>query len=170
MEKIGLFYGSSTGNTEHVAQMIQREIGSDLVDLFDVARATLADIKGYDVLILGTSTWGEGELVEDWEGFLPQLDQIDFAGKKVALFGLGDQENYSYNFVDALGILYEKVVQKGATIIGGEWPAEGYDFDASRALVGGLFVGLVIDEDNESEKTQERVKAWVQTLISALKL
>ena len=57
MALIGLFFGSDTGNTEAVAGMIQKELGSDLIDVLDVAQGTSADFEKYDLLILGIPTW-----------------------------------------------------------------------------------------------------------------
>ena len=169
MAKIGLFYGSTMGNTASVAEMIQREFGSDIADISNVAGASAGDLKGYDILIFGTSTWGLGEHQDDWASFESSLDAMDFTGKKVALFGLGDQLGYPETFVDAMGLLYEKVKAKGAVVVG-MWLTDEYEHDSSRAEVNGKFVGLALDEDNQSDMTRERVKAWVEQLRGELAL
>jgi len=163
MIKIGIFYGSTMGNTEIVAQNIQEALGAENADLHNVASASVSDLQKYDHLILGTSTWGEGDLQDDWDIFISQLDKTDLSGKKIALFGLGDQETYPDTFVDGMGTIYEKVIEKGAAVLG-FWPTDGYTFDKSAAVRGESFVGLVIDEDNESEKTNDRVKKWIEQL------
>jgi flavodoxin I len=38
---------------------------------------------------------------------------------------------------------------------------DGYDFTESKAVKNSNFVGLTIDEDNQSDLTDERVKIWV---------
>ena len=162
---IGLFYGTQTGNTESAAEEIQKVFGSELVDLHDMAKADASDFEGYDCLIIGCPTWNIGELQSDWEGFFPELDDMDFAGKKVAYFGCGDQIGYSDNFLDAIGILEEKITERGGKTVG-FWSTDGYDFDESKAVRGGKFVGLALDDTNQSELTEQRLKKWV-SLLSA---
>lgn len=160
MGKIGIFYGSTEGNTENVAIKIQAALGKDVADLHNVDAATADDLQSYDNLILGCPTWEIGELQEDWETFIDVLDDVDFAGKKVAYFGLGDADGYPDTFIDALGIIHDRIKNSGATFIG-QWPTDDYIFDESKAVVDGMFLGLVIDEDNEADKTDARVKKWV---------
>ncbi len=157
---IGLFYGSDTGNTEEVAHKMANIIGEDMVDVYSIGKATIPDLEKYDLLILGTSTWYDGDLQSEWEDFLPNLDEIDFSGKTVALFGLGDQFTYAEYFVDGIGIIYDKIIEKGANVVG-HWPIDDYDFEESVAERDGEFVGLAIDEDNEYEKTDDRIKEWL---------
>ncbi|MBF2047674.1 flavodoxin FldA [Leptolyngbya sp. NK1-12] len=163
MAKIGLFYGTQTGNTQTAAEMIQKELGSNVVDLHDVANASTDDFAEYEYLIIGCPTWNVGELQADWEGFYEELDSIDFSGKKVAYFGPGDQVGYSDNFQDAMGILEEKISELGGQTVG-YWPTDGYDFSDSKAVRNGKFVGLALDDDNQSELTAGRIKQWVAQL------
>lgn len=169
MGKIGIFFGSDTGNTRRVAKSIHKKLGADADAPVNVNKASVDDLLKYDALILGTPTLGDGELpgltsggsAESWEEFLPQLKGADMAGKVVALFGLGDQEGYGHEFVDALRFIYDQVVENGATVVGA-WPTDGYSFEASKAVVDGDFVGLAIDHDNQSDLTDERVDAWLE--------
>ncbi len=166
MARIRLIYGTSTGNTLYVANLIKAELG-DLIDsVIDVADASPDDFNAAEALILGASTWEDGQLQGDWKRFFPSLDQIDLRGKTVALFGLGDANGFSGEFVSALGSLYDKVLQRGAHVVG-FWPADSYDFSHSTALADGQFVGLVIDEDNQPELTGQRVKQWVESIRPA---
>lgn len=168
MGKIGIFFGSDTGNTRRVAKSIHKKLGDDADAPVNVNKASVEDLLKYDALILGTPTLGDGELpglgsggsAESWEEFLPQLKGADFSGKTVALFGLGDQEGYGHEFVDALIFLYDVAVENGAKVVGA-WSTDGYSFEASKAIVDGEFVGLVIDHDNQKELTEERVDAWL---------
>ncbi|MCS6814260.1 MAG: flavodoxin FldA [Cyanobacteria bacterium] len=162
-KKIGLFYGTQTGNTQTIAEMIQAKLGSSVVTLHDIANCDATDFADYDCLIIGCPTWNVGELQSDWDGFYPELDAIDFTGKLVAYFGAGDQVGYADNFQDAIGILEEKISERGGKTVG-YWPTVGYDFNESKALRDGKFVGLAIDEDNQSDLTAERVDAWVAQL------
>lgn len=163
MGKIGIFYGSTEGNTENVAIKIQKALGKEVADLHNVDSASAADMQDYEVLILGCPTWEIGELQEDWIPFIDVLDDVDFSGKTVAYFGLGDADGYPDTFIDALGIIHDKIKDTGARFIG-KWPTDDYIFDESKAVVDGMFLGLVIDEDNEPDKTDGRVKKWVEQI------
>ena len=168
MASVGLFFGSDTGNTEVVAKMIQKQLGKQLVDVKDIAKSSKADIDEFSLLILGIPTWYYGESQCDWDDFMPTLEEIDFSDKLVAIFGCGDQEDYAEYFLDAMGTLRDVVEAKGGTLIG-EWPTEGYDFEASKALTDeNHFVGLGIDEDRQPELTAERVDTWVKQIHSEM--
>ena len=162
---IGIFYGSTMGATESVAEKIRDVIGQEVAKLYDVASTPVDTLNDYECIIFGTSTWGEGGLPDDWDAFIAALDRIDLSGKKVALFGLGDQDIFPDTFVDSVGIIYEKVRERGATVVG-SWPVSGYQFDDSRAVRDGAFVGLVIDEENQSDLTDGRIRKWVDKVIA----
>ncbi len=163
MKPIGIFYGSTYGMTEKVAQQIKEAFGkSAQVDVYNLKNSTIDDMKKYDNLIFGTSAWGIGEMQDDWERFIVELEDFDFTGKKVALFGLGDQKEYPESFVDGLGTLYCRLPVKDVII--GQWPVEGYNYYFSLADIDGKFVGLVIDQHNQKDKTPERIKKWVAQL------
>lgn len=166
MAKIGLFYGTQTGNTESAAELIQQALGGDrVVDLHEISDASPEDFADYTCLIIGCPTWNIGELQSDWEGFYDELDNIDFSGKQVAYFGTGDQIGYADNFQDAMGILEDKISSLGGKTVG-YWPTSGYEHQASRAEKDGKFVGLALDDDNQSDLTEERVSTWCAQLKS----
>jgi flavodoxin I len=167
MAKIGIFFGSSTGNTEEVAQQLQETLGGDADTPRSVAGVTADELTRYEALILGTSTWGEGDLQDDWDDALSTLEATDLSGKKVALFGLGDQEGYPDSFVDGIGTLAASARKAGATVVG-YVSTEGYEFDASQAVEGNDFVGLPLDNDNEADKTTGRISAWAERLKGEL--
>jgi flavodoxin II len=158
---IGLFYGSSTCYTEIAGEKIRAALGEAIVDIFNINTTPIITAQLYDYIILGIPTWDYGELQEDWEEIWADLDSVDFTNKKVALYGLGDQIGYPEWFLDAMGYLHSKVVKRGATPCG-YWPVAGYDYEASKALTldGTHFVGLALDEENESAKTAERIAVW----------
>jgi len=167
MGSIGLFYGSTTGTTEGIAEKIASALGSKgfAVDLKAVSSASADDLGSYDKIIFGTSTWGMGDLQEDWESFIDDVKDADFSGKTVALFGTGDQESYPDTFIDGVGTIYEAVKAGGAKVVG-SWSTDGYDHEGSTALEGDNFVGLAIDEDTQSDMTDDRVSQWVDALAS----
>ena len=168
MSSVGIFFGSDTGNTEAVAKMIQKELGKNLVEVKDIAKSSKEDIAEFSLLLFGIPTWYYGEAQCDWDDFFPDLEEIDFTDKLVAIFGCGDQEDYAEYFLDAMGQLGDIVESKGAIIVG-NWPTESYDFEASKATVDeSNFVGLGIDEDRQPELTASRVKAWSKQIYNEM--
>ncbi len=163
MAKVGLFWGSDTGRTEEAAGLVAKAIGEDQVDVYDIGDVSKDELAKYKFLILGTSTWNVGELESSWYEFFPDLDEIDFKGKTVALFGMGDQNGYPDTFQDAMATLYDKVIERGAKVVG-KWSADGYDFDDSKAVQNGMFVGLALDDNNEDDLTEDRIKRWVSQI------
>ena len=162
MSKIGIYFGSSTGNTQDAAEIIAGKLNISSSDIHDVSSAN-ADFSDYNVLLFGSSTWGIGDLQDDWEGFIGKASSTDLNGKKVAIFGCGDSSSYSDSFCDAIGKIYSAVEGKGCTIIG-KISDEGYSYSTSEAFVDGKLVGLLLDMDNESDKTEERISSWVNQL------
>jgi len=165
MNKIGLFFGSDTGVVEEIAERIRKEFGKDNIEIFDVANADGSDMENFSNIIFGASTQGVGDMQSDFEEFLEEIKLTDLSGKTVAIFGLGDADGYADTFVDAIGIIYEALEVKDCKIVGSV-PTDGYGYDESTAEKDGKFVGLPIDEDNQDELTEERVKKWVAQLKS----
>lgn len=160
MNKTVVVYGSSTGTCEAIAEKIASRLGAECVNVQDMNVSTVADNQN---LILGTSTWGAGELQDDWYDGVNVLKSSDLSGKVIALFGCGDAESYGDTFVGGMGELYEAVKESGAHIIG-QVPVDGYTFDDSTAVVDGQFVGLALDDVNEDDKTDGRIDAWVAAI------
>lgn len=157
--KIGLFYGSTLGAAKAVAE----EIGTLLeLEIYDVAKG-IDSIKDYTNLILGTNTWGYGDLQDDWEGVRAILEKVDFTAKKVAIYSTGDAEGYSDTFVDSIGILGEIVEKNGGTLVGFT-STETYEFSDSKGLRDGMFMGLAIDDNNQGNLTKDRVNKWVEQI------
>lgn len=170
MASVGIFFGSDTGNTENIAKMIQKQLGTDVADVFDIAKSSKEDLKQYDRLLLGIPTWYYGEAQCDWDDFFPTLEDVDFSGKIVALFGCGDQEDYAEYFCDAMGSLRDIIEPHGATMVG-HWPITGYHFEVSKGLADDdHFIGLAIDEDRQPELTAERVDGWVKQVRAEMDL
>lgn len=161
MASVGLFFGSDEGNSERIAYRIQKRFGEDVVAVHDIADATQLDFTHYDKIILGIPTWDFGQIQSDWEEFWNDIAEVDFAGKAVAFFGLGDQFGYSDYFLDAMGMLHDSVIQTGPDIIG-HWSTEGYEFTASKAEIPGAakFVGLALDEDQQEHLSADRLNRW----------
>jgi flavodoxin I len=162
MAKIGIFFGSTEGNTERVVNQIQEIFGDDAA-LHNVNSSTADDMQEYSYLILACPTWEIGRLQEDWDGFIDEIENVDYAGKKVTYLGLGDADGYPDTFQDALGIIHDRIKDKGASFVGA-WPTDGYNFNASKGVIDGKFLGLAIDEDNQKDLTKSRVEKWVAQL------
>ena len=165
MDKIGLFFGSDEGNTEGVANRIQQRLGEGVCDVHDIADVTQMEFADYRYIVFGIPTWDFGQIQSDWEEFWDDISEVDFTGKTIALFGLGDQFGYGDFFLDAMGMLHDVIIEKGATIVG-HWSTEGYEFDASKAEIEGesKFVGLAIDEDQQPELTSDRLNQWCEQI------
>lgn len=163
MKKIGLFYSHSTVKTAQIARKILQEFSDEEVEAVNLDEAWDDDFNKFDNFILGTATWFDGELPDHWDEIIPKINTIKFRGKKVAIFGLGDQKNYPDNFVDGIGLLAKVFEEIGAQIVG-YTSTEGYTYGHSVAERDGQFCGLAIDFENQSRKSNERVKSWVEQL------
>lgn len=178
MNKIGLFFGTETGTTRLVAKKMQKKLGDEICDKpLNVNRIRPAELLAYDALILGTPSYGIGEIPgngasgcfeSNWAEFLAQMpDDLDLSGKRIAFFGLGAQERYADRFCSSLFALVEKFRGWGAEIIG-DWPLDGYTFEQSAAVVDGRFVGLIIDQRTQGMHTDERIERWLAQVTPLL--
>jgi flavodoxin I len=163
---VGLYYSTTTGNTETIAGYIADLVGVEAQDPADVSKD---DIMAHDAIIVGAPTWHTGADTErsgtTWDEWLyNELPNMDFTGKKVAIFGVGDSSGYGENFCDATGELYDCFTKQGATVIGGTSADKGFDYEESKGVVDGKFVGMPFDEDNYSDESEERAGAWVEQL------
>lgn len=160
MAKIKLYYGSTTGTCEDLARRIAGALGtSDVKSAADLG----ADAADCDLLVLGTSTWGEGDVQDDWYSALETLKGLDLKGKKAAIFGCGDSCSYPDSFCGGMKALYDAVKEAGAEVVGAV-DASDYSFGSSAAVADGKFAGLALDEVNEPEKTDGRIAAWAAAI------
>lgn len=160
MSKTIVVYGSTTGTCESIAQTLGDQLGAEVINVSDLTANQLAEA---DNIVLGTSTWGAGELQDDWYDGVNVVKSANLSGKRVALFGCGDSASYSDTFCGGMKELYDAAVAAGATVVGAV-PTDGYTFDDSDAVVDGQFVGLALDDVNEDDKTSERISAWIPAL------
>ena len=169
MEKIAIFFGPLNGSVHRVAKLVASKIGTDKVDLIHITDASAADLDKYSRIIFGISTIGKDTWTQkfdntDWSKFFPVVTDYNFAGKKVAIFGLGDHITYAYHFVDSMGLLGKTIKNQGGKIFGAV-STDGYTFQDSDAISEGQFIGLPVDEDFEPELTDERVTNWINALL-----
>ncbi len=174
MSKIGLFFGPLKGSVHRVAEKVKAAFGEEQIELISVNEASATDLEKYDKIIFGISTvgketWDSNYSNTDWSKFFPNISKVNYSGKTVAIFGLGDHITYSGYFVNAIGVLAKELMKNGANIVGQVDPS-GYEFDESEAVIDGKFIGLPIDEDFEPELTDERVANWVKSIKPAFGL
>lgn len=173
MAKVGLFFGSNTGNTEAVAYQMKDAFnnldGDSEIEIHNIGASAPEDILKYDYLIFGIPTWNVGQLQDDWEEFLPKFKEMNMNGKKLAIFGLGDQNGYGYNFLDAVGMLADEAMLAGAEVYG-LWKADKYEYEESLAEVEDYFLGLGLDQEGQEELTPERIKTWVKEVKAEFEL
>jgi flavodoxin I len=164
--RIKLIYGTDTGNTELVKEDLTKLLEKDDITVTNIAEITPKDWESHNYYILGIPTWYDGDLQSDWEDYFEEFKEIDFTGKTVAIFGLGDQLGYEEWFCDGVGILAKVVLDNGGKVIGYTDKDESYDFDTTPKSIikDDVFYGLCIDEDNQGELTQERLSKWVEQI------
>ena len=159
-----VIYGSSTGTCEAIAEKIASKLGCEALNVQELTTDIVNDNQN---LILGTSTWGAGELQDDWYAGMSTLKSCDLSGKTIALFGCGDCESYGDTFVGGIGELYNGIKQSGARFIGSV-DTDDYTFDDSEAVIDGKFIGLPLDDINEDDKTDARIDAWIAAITPEL--
>jgi len=175
--KVNLIYGTETGFTKRVGEQILRTlaVSNYWCSMKSLSQVEEKDWTDCDLTIIGAPTWCEprldeyGQYSDDWNDYYETFRDIDFTGQRVALYGLGDQIGYGHNFVDALGMMAEVVLKNGGTLYG-KVSQDGYEYPESKGIdEDGLFYGLPIDEDNESNLTVQRVNDWISQLKEEIK-
>lgn len=162
MNRIGIFYGSSTGTTAEIANRIGKHLNVPQADIFNVHESAPDLFGNYDILVLGTSTWGDGEIQEDWYDMLAGASSLCLKDKRIALFGCGD-ENMTETFCNGVGQLYNELLSTEAKFIA-PYPADCYAFNSSTAIRDGVAVGLLLDEANHPELTEKRIADWSEMI------
>ena len=163
MKKVGIFYSFSTVKTGQAVKILVEALGEENIELVNAESVTEEKFLSFDNLILGVPTWFDGELPNYWDEFVPALEDLNLKGKKIAVFGNGDQKNYPENFVDGIGIMSAILEERGAKIVG-YTSTDGYKFESSRALKGENFVGLALDFENQARMNKERIGKWIEQL------
>jgi len=110
----------------------------------------------------------QGEMHSDWERFIDKMIESDLTGKKIALFGLGDQKLYPESFVDGMGTIFCRLPFKENVV--GYTSVRGYNFYYSTAQKDEKFIGLAIDDDTQAELTGKRINDWVKQIRKEGKL
>ena len=168
---VGIYFATTTGKTEDIAERIAGLLGGvetpkDMSDVDD-----LSELCAHDAIICGIPTWNTGADSERsgtaWDTILDEIGGLNLSGKKVAIFGLGDSSTYTENYCDAMEELHRYFKKAGATMVG--YVSSGdYTFDESKSVIGESFCGLPLDEDSESDMTDDRISQWANQLKSEI--
>ena len=84
MEKlmnVGIIYGSNNGNTQTVSKQVAEKLGARLYSINDLDTDVISDLN---FIIFATSTWGIGDLCDDWELGISKIEGIDLSDKYVS--------------------------------------------------------------------------------------
>jgi flavodoxin I len=168
MKKTALIYSFNSIKTAAVAKKIEEYFSGAAIELVNIENIDDEKFQSFQNYIIGVPTWFDGELPNYWDELVPAIEDMDLSEKYFAIFGLGDQVGYPENFCDAIGIMAELLEKQGASIIG-SYPLNGYTFEYSKAEVNGKFVGLPLDQENQGEQTNQRIKLWINELKQLFK-
>lgn len=173
MKKIALIFWPEGGNVDESGDQILKRYSDDEIVKLSIADVTKDILNEYDNWIIGGSTvgshvWEDADDTNIWHEFFKLLDEIDTSGKIVAFYGLGDQVLYPHHFVDGLGVFQEEFEGRSIKIVG-QWPAKGYDFSDSEGIKDDYFFGLALDQDQQSELSDERIDQWVKIINKEFK-
>ena len=170
MKKTLVLYWPEGGAVDRCAHKIFTALTPEKADIFNLEEVDPQIFDNYTGIIAGGSTvgaenWEEVSGNNEWTLFLKKCKDknISLSGKTIAVFGLGDQILYPHHFVNDMADIIHTFTDMGATPQG-ECAADGYRFESSKAFLDGEFVGLPLDEVNESEKSDERIANWVSKL------
>ncbi|MGZ8184033.1 MAG: flavodoxin domain-containing protein [Methylobacter sp.] len=115
MDKIEIIFRTEKAMIATMAQVMRRVLGDDIADEpVNVNWATVSGLLQYKALILDVPTYEVDELPGrttgreegNWEEFLFRIDKANLSGKRVVLFGLGNQQKYYDRFAGSLIHLY----------------------------------------------------------------
>ncbi len=171
MIKTALIYWPKKGNVESTAAKLATYFNKDAIDVLTISEVDVSQLTNYDLLIFGGSTIGadnwEDTHTTKWYSFFESLKGVSLKGKAAAIYGLGDQVLYPDHFVDGMVVIRNELVSAGARMVG-QWPTEGYEHTDSKSIEGDYFIGLALDDDHQSDLSDERIEKWMQILKAEL--
>lgn len=136
--KAMIIFGSTTGNTEAMSEIVSRALEENEIETVtvNVTDVSVDELKGdNDLVLLGCPAYGddEVELQEDFEEFYEKMDGIDLSGKKFAVFAPGDS-SYEH-FCGSVDFLEEKLKELGGEIIEDGLKVDGDPDDSESEIV-----------------------------------
>jgi len=158
MPSVGIFFASTSGRTESVADRIARHLTPLRPEMHRIESSQPVDLLRFDVLILGSPTYGRGQMHHEWLSWKDHVARIDLSEKAVGLFVLGDQRFHGRTFAGAVDHLCD-LVQSTGTRPRAQWPTDGYHAPGLEQRAA-PFPGLVVDEINQRRSTEQRVQRW----------
>eukprot|EP00183_Erythrolobus_madagascarensis_P003080 CAMPEP_0185851188 /NCGR_PEP_ID=MMETSP1354-20130828/7291_1 /TAXON_ID=708628 /ORGANISM="Erythrolobus madagascarensis, Strain CCMP3276" /LENGTH=217 /DNA_ID=CAMNT_0028552113 /DNA_START=222 /DNA_END=875 /DNA_ORIENTATION=+ len=169
---IGIIYSTTTGNTGEVACVIKQKLGDKAAEPMELNDVSADDWGAYEAVLVGAPTWNTGADEERsgtlWDEFIyGDISSVKIDGKPVGVFGCGDSIAYTDNFCDAIEEMHDCFSKNGAKMIGYVDTA-GYEYEESKAVRDGKFLGLPLDQDNEYDKTDDRVAAWCTQILAEI--
>lgn len=91
MKKAALIYSSITGNTEEVVKKLELYLSSELLlEVFSVHDFKLNTLTSYDLIIIGTYSWGDGDIPLEMLPLYQAFETEATKQIKTAVFGTGD--------------------------------------------------------------------------------
>ncbi|MEX1377569.1 MAG: flavodoxin domain-containing protein [Eubacteriales bacterium] len=136
MKKALIIYGSTTGNTALVANMIKDNITNYEVSILDATDAYADAVSDSDLVIYGSSTWGYGELQDDFQEYYDnEMTPELIKGKDFAVFGCGDHESFEDVFCNAVDTIEEKIKDYGGNLIIESLKIDGEPSDSEAQII-----------------------------------
>ena len=134
MSRALIIYGSTTGNTESIAEEIEAVLSGAGVEtvIRNAADISAAEnlAEGFDAVLMGCSCWGdeEIELQEDFVPLAEKFSEMGLKGKMVAAFASGDSSYQHY--CAAVDVIEAAARENGASLIAEGLRVEGAASDA----------------------------------------
>ncbi|PYZ96989.1 flavodoxin [Alteribacter lacisalsi] len=151
MMRCGIIFVSMSGNTEDIADMIAAEVknrdSSAVVEKHEMDEIEAGELSGFDVIFLGSYTWGDGDLPYEAEDFYEELEDVDLSGKAIGVFGSGDRD-YPH-FCSAVDMFAERAEKQGA-----------------RTMLSNVKVELAPDTEEDEEQIRKLVKDCMKSLVT----
>ncbi|HET7627191.1 MAG TPA: flavodoxin [Bacillales bacterium] len=134
MAKLLMIYASMSGNTEDMAKEIEAGIRSkkESVDVLEAFETDASAMEAYEGILIGTYTWGDGDLPDELLDFYEDMKQLDLTGKKAAVFGSFDS-SYGDDGI-AVDQMRDALQRQGAEIVQEELKVELSPTPDDRAL------------------------------------
>lgn len=138
MKKALIIYGTTTGNTEMMAEAIKQEMHAVGLEtgLKEVTAASVKDLSAeQDVLLLGCPAYGDEEvaLQEDFAEFYEKLDGCELNGANFAVFAPGDS-SYTH-FCGSVDLIEEKMESMGGNKVAAGLKIDGDPSDESKVII-----------------------------------
>lgn len=168
--KIGILYSTVTSSSEKYARMISDKLAGKESDLADIAEISPDAIGQYEALIVGAPTLNTGADEQrtgtPWDEFLiNDIENVNLNNKPVAVFGHGDATEYAKYFCDSIEEIHDKFEKQGSKMIGYTDP-KSINFEQSKAVRNGKFLGLPLDVSAPPDQAEQRISDWCAQIIS----